>query len=463
LATRSFGNIKGPILLLALTESVALCTAVYFAGYFRFAGDFSSFQENLGPVLPRAVAFMMAIQMGLVAVGLYQSRQRARFVGLLTRVIVAFAGGGVCLMAVFYVFPGLFLWRGVLALAVIIGFVLVAVVRWVFAASVHRDLFRRRVLFVGAGRRTASLSRLRRRADQRGFTIVGFIRLEGEEVKVDAASLITPQSSLLELVRERNVDEVVVAMDDRRGSFPMEQLLACRLSGIPVIDLISFLERETGKVDVTLLNPSHIIFAPGFSRSALRQFNARALDILGAAVLLFICWPIMVLVALAILIEDGGPVLYRQVRVGFEGSVFHLLKFRSMFVDAERDGAARWAKKDDDRVTRVGRFIRKTRIDELPQLINVLRGQMSIVGPRPERPEFVAELAVTIPYYQERHSVKPGLTGWAQLCYPYGASEKDAVEKLQYDLYYVKNRGLLFDFAILLQTAEVVLWQKGSR
>jgi sugar transferase (PEP-CTERM system associated) len=239
-------------------------------------------------------------------------------------------------------------------------------------------------------------------------------------------------------------------------------LLRCRLSGIGVIDLIHFLERETGKVDVRLLNPSHIIFASGFTRNALRRFNVRALDIVGSLGLLLVAWPIFVVAAIAIYLEDRGPVLYRQARVGLEGRVFNLIKFRSMRVDAER-GRAQWATREDTRVTRVGRIMRKYRIDELPQIFNVLRGHMSIVGPRPERPEFVADLELKIPYYRERHYTKPGLTGWAQLCYQYGSSEDDAIEKLQYDLYYLKNHSLLFDLAILVQTAEVVLWQKGAR
>jgi sugar transferase (PEP-CTERM system associated) len=463
MSIRSFTNyVKAPVLLLAAAESVALFYSVYLAGYMRFAGDLSRFHEELGPVSPRAVLFMVSIQLGLFAVGLYQSRQRARLLGMVTRLIVAFAGGGVLLITVFYLLPGLFVWRGALALAAIVGFVLVGIIRSAFAKTAHQDLFRRRVLLLGAGQKAESLSRLRRRADQRGFIVLGFVSVDGDDIKVDASKLIKPEGKLLDLARQLEVDEIVVAMDDTRRSFPTEELMACRLSGIPVVDLVEFLERETGRVDVGLLKPSYIIFAPGFSRSALRQFNTRALDVIGSVVLLLFTWPIMLLAALAIMLEDGRPIFYRQVRVGFEGKPFNLLKFRSMRVDAEK-GGAQWAKKDDDRTTRVGKIIRKTRVDELPQLLNVLRGQMSIVGPRPERPEFVANLTATIPYYQERHYVKPGLTGWAQVCYPYGSSERDAVEKLQYDLYYVKNHTLLFDFAILLQTAEVVLWQKGSR
>jgi sugar transferase (PEP-CTERM system associated) len=254
-------------------------------------------------------------------------------------------------------------------------------------------------------------------------------------------------------------------MDDRRQGFPVHEFLECRLAGIEVLELQTFLERETGKVHLDIMNPSWIIFGTGFNTSLLNRAFERAFDLLVSALLLVLASPLMLLTALAIRLEDGwnAPILYRQARVGRFGESFDVIKFRSMRIDAESGRGAQWAVRDDPRVTRVGAFIRKVRIDELPQLWNVLRGAMSFVGPRPERPEFVSQLEEKIPYYRERHTVKPGITGWAQLCYPYGSSERDAVEKLQYDLYYVKNRSLIFDFVIIVQTVEVVLWGKGAR
>lgn len=274
-----------------------------------------------------------------------------------------------------------------------------------------------------------------------------------------------PGERLRDLAQSAGVDEIVVAMDDRRREFPVRELLDCRLAGIEVIDLVSFLERETGRVRLDVLNPSWIIFGEGFRRDPVRQFTKRAFDVAAALLLLVVTLPFIVLTGIAIALEDGlrGPYFYRQRRVGLDGKVFDVLKFRSMTVDAESDGRPRWATSGDSRVTRVGRFIRKVRIDELPQVFNVLRGDMSFVGPRPERPEFVSQFGDSVPYYDERHCAKPGITGWAQLCYPYGASEKDAIEKLQYDLYYVKNHTLLFDLMILLQTVEVVVFGKGGR
>ncbi len=276
--------------------------------------------------------------------------------------------------------------------------------------------------------------------------------------------MLDPAGDLRGLCERLGVSEVVVAMDDRRRGFPIRELLECRLAGVDVTELLTFLERETGRVRVDVLNPSWMIFGQGFRRDPLRLFSSRAMDMLASIGVLAVSLPAMLITLLAIKIEDGwaAPAFYRQTRVGLGGRTFNVLKFRSMRPDAELNGA-QWAQRRDPRVTRVGAIIRKLRVDELPQIFNVLRGHMSFVGPRPERPEFVAHLAERIPYYVQRHCVKPGITGWAQLCYPYGSSEQDALEKLQYDLYYIKNNSLLFDLAILVQTAEVVLLGKGAR
>jgi sugar transferase (PEP-CTERM system associated) len=235
------------------------------------------------------------------------------------------------------------------------------------------------------------------------------------------------------------------------------------MGGFEVVDLLTFFEREAGLLRVDSLHPSWLVFSDGFRLAGVQQAIKRWLDIAACLTLLLVAWPVMALTALAIMVESGvgAPILYRQVRVGLNGRLFNVIKFRSMRTDAEKDGKAQWARANDDRITRVGLFIRKVRIDELPQLLNVLKGEMSLVGPRPERPEFVEKFAETIPYYAERHRVKPGITGWAQLCYQYGASYQDTIEKLQYDLYYVKNYSIFLDILIMLQTIEVVLWGKG--
>jgi len=293
--------------------------------------------------------------------------------------------------------------------------------------------------------------------------VVGYVPVGVQPVRVPEALQVRTDMGLLQLAQWLRIDEVVVAPDERRGELPMDEMLSCAQRGVAVSDLSTFFEREAGMVKLNVADPSWLAFSGGFDHSMPRRLTKRFFDLLAATALLLIAWPAMVLVALCIWMESGRPVLYRQIRVGENGRHFELVKFRSMRADAEGDGVARWASQRDDRSTRVGRFIRMSRLDELPQLFNVLRGDMSFVGPRPERPHFVDMLSLEIRYYNVRHCVKPGLTGWAQLRYPYGASVRDAEEKLTFDLFYVKNQGLVFDLMILLQTVEVVLFRRGAR
>jgi sugar transferase (PEP-CTERM system associated) len=452
------------IVALIAAELAFCCAAFILAVYVRFGADLAGFGGVYGPLWPRALVFSVVMVVCLAAFGLYSARQRARTIGTVLRVVAAMVAGVAVTAVVWYVIPGLRVGRGVMILATMASMVAVAVTRTLFGRLVHEDVFKRRVLVYGSGQGATSIAELRRRSDRRGFVLVGFVKADGEARAVPVKTL-DPTLGLFELCARHEVDEIVVAMDDRRRQFPLRELLECRLAGVDVTELLTFLERETGRVRLDVLNPSWLIFGPGFRRDPVRLFSSRALDIVASVLILTVSLPVMILSAVAILVEDGwhGPVFYRQARVGGAGRSFELLKFRSMRRDAETDGQARWAQKDDPRVTRVGAVIRKLRIDELPQILNVLRGNMSLVGPRPERPQFVTELAQKIPYYVERHCVKPGITGWAQLCYPYGSSEQDAIEKLQYDLYYIKNNSLLFDLSILLQTVEVVFMGKGAR
>jgi sugar transferase (PEP-CTERM system associated) len=270
-------------------------------------------------------------------------------------------------------------------------------------------------------------------------------------------------SDLAAMARAEGVKEIVVALDDRRGSLPSDELLACRMHGIRVVDSVSFLERETGKVDIDTVHPSWLIFSNGFERGVVGAALKRVLDVGLSLGLLIVLLPVLITAAIAVKLDSAGPVFYRQWRVGRNGRPFLIFKFRSMASDAERDGEAQWAIANDPRITRIGRLLRRSRIDEIPQAINVLRGEMSLVGPRPERPEFVTGLAQQIRFYNERHRAKPGLTGWAQVNYHYGASAEDAKEKLKYDLYYLKNENLLLDIYIILQTARIVIFGEGCR
>ena len=281
--------------------------------------------------------------------------------------------------------------------------------------------------------------------------------------QVPPARTVARPDSLVAYATASNIDQIVVALDDRRALMPVEELLECRMRGITVYDASTFIERETGKVDLDGMRASWLIFGEGFHIGRIGRVLKRTLDIVVSGSLLILFAPVLLLTALLIKIDSKGPVFYRQIRVGLNGAPYSILKFRSMVQDAEKDGKAIWARSGDARVTRVGMIIRKARIDEIPQAINVLKGDMSFVGPRPERPVFVEQLAGGIPYYAERHRVKPGITGWAQINYPYGASVEDAREKLKYDLYYIKNQSLIFDLVIILQTVRIVLFAEGAR
>ena len=400
----------------------------------------------------------------MIAIGLYQARLREGVLGFLLRLSAALFLGTVALSLIFYLFPSLFLGRGVLLLAEMISFFGIALIRNVIYFS-GSNIFKKNILVLGAGERAASITELRRKSDQVGFSIIGYVHVRGEKDIVDPKKVIYLNSSILDFCADNNIDEIVIAINDRRKTLPMSELLDCKMSGVDIVDILQFFERETSKIKLDHLHPSYLLYSDGFQQGIARQNIKRSFDVVISGLFLLLTWPLMAITAFLIMLESGfgQPILYRQVRVGEDGKPFQVLKFRSMRTDAEKDGKAQWAVKNDTRITKIGGFIRKVRIDELPQIFNVFKGNMSFVGPRPERPEFVGELSDKIPYFNERHRIKPGITGWAQLSYPYGASEKDSLEKLQYDLYYVKNHSLFLDFLILLQPVEVVLFSRGAR
>jgi sugar transferase (PEP-CTERM system associated) len=296
--------------------------------------------------------------------------------------------------------------------------------------------------------------------------VVGFYPAgDGITASDDKRVNIFPRAlNIQDIVQRHDVNQIIVAVKEQRGgNVPMDQLLSARIQGVPVMDLADFYEQTTGEVPIDSLKASWLVYGRGFVQHRTRIITKRIFDMLSSAFLLTLASPVMLITMIAIKLESKGPIIYRQERVGLGGRGFMCLKFRSMRTDAEKDGVAVWATKNDSRVTRVGAFIRKTRIDELPQLISVLKGEMSMVGPRPERPTFVAQLKEQIPYYDIRHSVKPGVTGWAQVRYAYGASVEDALHKHQYDLYYVKNNSLFLDLLVLFETVSVVLFREGAQ
>jgi sugar transferase (PEP-CTERM system associated) len=326
-------------------------------------------------------------------------------------------------------------------------------------------LNKRKVLILGAGDRASIIEkRMRRGVDRQSFQLHGFVKMTGDtDNGIVNEHIVELDGSLFSYVKQHQIDEIVVANDERRNNLPVDELFACKIRGLVITDILDFIERETRQIAVNLIYPSWVIYSNGFTSA---NYLRNALDWLfnaSVAVILFLLtWPIMFIVMVLIKLDGGknAPVFYFQQRVGMDGHAFNMIKFRSMGVDAEVNGVQMSAE-DDHRVTAIGQILRKYRLDELPQIYNIIRGEMGFVGPRPERPEFVQQLIKRLPYYNERHNVKPGLTGWAQLKYPYGSTENDSLEKLKYDLYYIKHRSFMFDLLILIRTVEVVLFGKG--
>ena len=449
--------------MLGLVELFVLIGSFYLGLELRFGGD--SLKEAFQPFLPKAIIYSIVMQMSLVAFGVYQRQSTQSPDMLALRIGASLLMGMIILSMMYYVIPAFFLGRGVLALTVFVSFTGVMVVRILFARIAGKRDIRLRVLVLGAGKTATLIKDTVKNGELDGVNIVGYVPLAGDQETEKEHDLVIPSESLIKYVEEKDIDEIVLAADDRRKGFPVQDLLDCKMSGISVLDLLSFFERETGKIRLDILHPSWLFLSDGFHESTFRRAWKRSFDIIVVLLLLPVVLPIMALVTIVILVDSRGrgPVLYSQTRVSANGKLFQIHKFRSMVENAEHDGVARWAAENDLRITRVGSILRKYRFDELPQLFNVLKGDMSFVGPRPERPEFVEQLARTVPYYNERHRVKPGLSGWAQIRYPYGASEDDCQEKLQYDLYYVKNYSIFLDAFVILQTVEVVFLGKGAR
>ena len=416
-----------------------------------------------GALWLKAVIVAGVTLLALYLADLYKVDFRIRWVELASRLLVALAASATMTAAIGFSVPPVRLGR--LAFIHVFGVIVLGLLgsRSAWIALGPKRRMNHRVLVLGVGRSVAVLPELQF-SGTRPFTILGFL-----EDTPDAADrvpagfeLLGKTKDLLSLADELRPDLILVALTEMRRALPAEELLECRLRGINVEEWPTFYEKQTGKILVANLRPSWLIFSDGFVKTETTRMVKRTMDIGLALIGLSLSLPVMALVALAVKLDSKGPMLFRQKRVGERGRIFVLNKFRSMSVDAECNGAV-WATAGDPRVTRVGRWIRQTRLDELPQFWNVLVGDMSFVGPRPERPEFVGTLQREIPFYMGRHSVKPGITGWAQVRHRYAASVEDSMEKLQYDLYYIKNLSPLLDLVILLSTLQVVLFARGAR
>jgi sugar transferase (PEP-CTERM system associated) len=399
-----------------------------------------------------------------IGFGVYRRKEKIARSTYFTRVCVAFAVGTVLAYIIADALPGGEIFQQNIGVAALLAMTGLMLLRHAVVLPLVDRLFPYQLLVLGTGSEAKAVENSLSDVDA-GVQLVGFYSLDKpEETVVSPRRILQGTESLAQTVKRLGVREIVVAVRQQRGGvLPLRELLACRLNGVKVTELARFFERVHGHVPLDMIRASWFIYGEGYRQNWLSNAVKRILDIIVTLMLAVPALPIMVVTALLIAAEGDGPIIYRQERVGRRGKRFTLLKFRSMTRDAERDGKATWAKVGDARVTRVGRFIRRTRIDELPQLINVLRGEMSIVGPRPERPEFVAMLSEKIPFYAIRHSVKPGITGWAQVRYSYVSSVDDTVKKLEYDIFYVKNHSLLLDILILLETVRVVLLGEGAR
>jgi sugar transferase (PEP-CTERM system associated) len=424
----------------------------------------SPYGVEVTALLAPAAVFALLMSCLNVAFGLYRREHSPTFSQTVSRTLLALGVGLPVAYLVLAAVPNGDALRPVLGYALLYGFCGIVLVRQSVRVVGRLGIGAKRVLIVGAGHEAMMVENSLKTLQHPRIDVVGFFRPGGGQAEVVDQDRLLPRSlSLVEIVQHMDVREVIVAVREQRGGvLPLRDLLDCRVRGIPVTDLSGFYEKVRGEVPIESLKASWLIYGNGFEQGAIRTIVKRIFDIAASTTLSVLSAPIMILTALAIRLESPGPVIYRQERVGRGGRTFTVLKFRSMRLDAEKDGVARWAAAGDPRVTRVGRLIRKLRIDELPQLLNVVRGEMSFVGPRPERPGFVAALKEQIPFYDLRHSVKPGLTGWAQVRYSYGASVDDARTKLQFDLYYVKNHSLFLDILILFETIRVVLFREGA-
>jgi len=407
----------------------------------------------------------MLNQLTSLALGLYNSKLRVNFRGVVRRVLM-------CVAVAFFIVTILNPLHGqyalpieILASASLVCFIFVSIFRFLTLKIDFFGFNKRVILVLGVGERASIIERrMRRDVDRQNFSVHGYIIMNGDaEEGIKQETRIALEGSLVNYSLKHNIDEIVVASDERRNNVPVDELFACKIRGIEITEILDFIERETGQIAVNLIYPSWVIYSNGFaSLNHLRNTLDWVFNASMAFVLFTLTWPIMLLTAVFIKLNEGfsAPIFYSQERVGLDGEPFNIFKFRSMSLDAEKFGA-QMASEDDPRITKIGNVLRKYRIDELPQIYNVMCGDMGFVGPRPERPEFVQGLIKNIPYYNERHNVKPGLTGWAQLKYPYGATEADSLEKLKYDLYYIKHRSFLLDLLILVRTVEIVLFGKG--
>jgi sugar transferase (PEP-CTERM system associated) len=444
-------------------EGILIYIAVLTAALLRFGTMDIALLS--GEILGKALLITVTCQAALYYNDLYVLKVTDTHLELGLRLTKAMGVASIVLAIVYYFIPSVMMGRGIFFISLV--FLVFLIVPWRYAYNwvLKKKMFSERVIILGLGELSRQIiDEIKDRSDC-GYQIVG-VTTAGSPSRMNSPSdvpFFSMKGTICEMARQLGATKIIVAMDEKRQLLPTDELLHCRTEGIRVLQGETLYEELTGKLFVEKLNPSWLIFSDGFHKSSITRFTKRVTGLVLATIGLLFSAPLMALIALAIKLDSKGPVFFGQNRCGASGRTFELLKFRSMIDEAEADGNPRWATDDDWRVTRVGKIIRKYRMDELPQLWNVVKGDMSFVGPRPERPEFVEELKKVIPYYSERHTVKPGITGWAQVWYRYGASVDESLEKLKYDLFYVKNMSLAMDLMIMFQTIKTVLLRTGAR
>jgi len=446
-------------------EFLFICLSVYAASLILLGTDTHLKDTRLWAKILIIAVFC---QMCLYYNDMYDIRQNKNFLEIGIRLIQALGAAAIGLAVVYFIFPQAIIGNGVFVISIFLIIVFIMAWRFGYQAVLERGLFDQRVILLGSGTLAEDIAKEIRRKKDCGYRISARVLdpdTEAPPVENDRNRTILKKGyeGTCVMAEGMGVQKVVVAIKERRGALPIKELLKCRVSGVEVLEGNTFYEMLTGKLLVEHIHPGWLIFTDGFRKTAARRFFKRFIDLSAVAVLLIALAPVFLIIALLIKIDSKGPVIFSQDRVGKNHEPYRMHKFRSMIDEAEKTCGPVWAKNNDPRITRMGRYLRRWRLDELPQLWNVLKGEMSFVGPRPEREHFVRQLEEKIPYYRERFTVKPGITGWAQVSYRYGASVEDAVEKLNYDLFYIKNMSVWMDLLILFKTVKIVLFAKGSR
>jgi len=448
-------------ILLILGDILISMLSVYSGAYLRLY-VYPLELSKYFPLMPKAVLFSVLIVIIYFFVDLYDIEKNDGKKEIFSKILLAALVAVLISGAFYYFIPGVQLGRGILFLSFGITVIFSTVWHIGYGSLMKLSVISSRVLILGTGPIAQTMGNLML-SNTNGLTLAGYVNCSGEAVHVPRDYIVGDGNDLLELATKEKAQKIVVSLSERRGTFPVREVLNCKLQGIDIVDGLSFYEEVTGKLLIENMNPSHLIFSEGFRVTIIRRYLKRVFDLFFAVIGIILSIPLLLIIPVLIKLESKGPVLFRQKRVGEGEKSFSLYKFRTMFDGAEEKTGPVWSREGDIRITKFGKFLRKTRLDEIPQLFNVILGEMSFIGPRPERPFFVESLKKQIPYYSERHCIKPGITGWAQVKYEYGDSIEDTIEKLRYDLYYIKYQSIALDFLILLETMKVVFFGKGGR